>query len=294
MRAPRTLVVTAATLLEKAGLTASTIDGARPHEAASPRYICLTSGGLRVSRADSIGSRGHGVLMAVSCAGVLAVVGCGASSKLHKSSVTVIGEDTSSGYDPGHYKFDVFIVDSQAGCTISQTAKVLVDGVEFPFMYDCTVRNVAFAEDRGFTIRVEDEGDTAEVVVNGLAPGLGATFLAPVGGRALPGDALTISVPAAFQSMAVTYANFAYLDYDDPAYRGEADAVTAGTTGPTTQVAAPLHPGHFTFWMRMRTPGIDPLDPSFAPATVTSCSGFAACDAAATPLLGPLSLEVVN
>jgi hypothetical protein len=80
------------------------------------------------------------------------------SSKLHQSSVTVLSENVSSIYTPGgHYKFDVFVLDREQGCTLGEAAKVLIDGVEFPFMHDCTVRDVAFAEDRGFTIRVEDD-----------------------------------------------------------------------------------------------------------------------------------------
>jgi hypothetical protein len=249
---------------------------------------------LRVASADRIGSRRCGFSVAVLCAGALVGVGC-SSSKLHQSSVTVLSENLSSIYTPGgHYKFDVFVLDREHGCTLAETAKVLIDGVEFPFMHDCTVRDVAFAEDRGFTIRVEDEGDTAEVVLYGLAPGLGATFLFPWGSPTSPGHALSVSVPVVLQTMAVIEADFAYLDHDDPTFVGETDAITAGMTGSTTQLSAPLHPGHFTFWARMRTPSANPLDLNFAAATVTSCSGFAACGAHAVPMLGPLPLEVVE
>jgi hypothetical protein len=235
-----------------------------------------------------------GFAVAVLAVGVLAGVGC-SSSKLQKSSALVIGKNSSINYSPGRYTFDIFIVDHQSDCTIAQTAKVLIDGVPFPFMYDCTVRDVAFGEDRGFTIRVEDEGDTAEMVVNGLAPGLSATFLSPANGREPAGGALTVSVPAVLQGLQASFADFAYLGYDDPNYLGEADALSGQTTGPTVQATAPTHPGRFTFWMIMQTPGIDPStsSSSYAPATVTSCSGFADCSAAAVPMLGPLALEVV-
>jgi hypothetical protein len=124
-----------------------------------------------------------------------------------------------------------------------------------PLAYqDCVASASGFLADGHFTVRLRDGGDSAEVVVTDLFPGLQATVSNPVGGQVAPGATFDVTIPPAlqFETPVPFGARFTYTDADDPTYLGDATNPTAGDG--VIHVLAPQHPGHHTLWISMATP----------------------------------------
>jgi hypothetical protein len=247
-----------------------------------PAMIALGRGGA---------PRRPGPGLALVAVGLGALAGC-SGGRLEGASLLFIGSDRrpveTSGYN---VTLSVFGESACQGPSPNPSFTMTLN--DAPLAYDnCLASASGFFQDETFTLRLHDGGDSAEVVVTDLFPGLHATISNPAGGQIAPGSIFDVTVPPAlqFETPAQFGAVFTYLDTDDPSFHGDSTNPTAGDG--VIHVLAPMHAGHFTLWIEM---SVSPPAsyPNLSPkGTVVSCSGVSSCSASAAADIGPLTVDV--
>jgi hypothetical protein len=232
------------------------------------------------------------VLLAIGL-GTSAGCGGGGGGGLENASISLWGSDLVPVGPPG-YNISLAVFGVSACRTTPPPASFTMTLNDAPLAYqDCVASASGFLADGHFTVRLRDGGDSAEVVVTDLFPGLQATVSNPVGGQVAPGATFDVTIPPAlqFETPVPFGARFTYTDADDPTYLGDATNPTAGDG--VIHVLAPQHPGHHTLWISMATP-VPATDPNPWPkGTVVSWSGVSSCGAFGAPDIGPLAVDVV-
>jgi hypothetical protein len=230
-------------------------------------------------------------VIALLAVGLGAIAGCG-GGRLESASVSFWGSDLVA-VGPAGYNASLAVFGDSA-CRDTTPNPFTMTLNDAPLAYeDCVAGASGFLDDSSFTLRLRDGGDSAEVVVTDLFPGLHAKINSPAGGQVAPGATFDVTVPAALQFEAPLQfgAAFTYLDTDDPSYLGDATNPTG--VGAVIHVVAPQHAGHFTLWISMSAP-VPATYPALWPkATVVSCSGVSSCSAFGAPDIGPLAVDVV-
>lgn len=230
--------------------------------------------------------------IALLAVGLGAVAGCG-GGRLESASVSFWGSDLLA-VGPAGYNASLAVFGNSACHDTPPNPSFTMTLNDAPLAYqNCIASASGFLDDESFTLQLRDGGDSAEVVVTDLFPGLHATIDSPTGGQVAPGATFDVTVPAALQFEAPLQfgAAFTYLDTDDPSYLGDATNATGG--GAVVHVVAPQHAGHFTLWISM-SPPLPVIYPALWPkATVVSCSGLSSCSAFGAPDIGPLAVDVV-
>jgi hypothetical protein len=220
-----------------------------------------------------------------------AVAGCGGGG-LESASVSFWGGDLLAA-GPAAYNASLTVFGNSTCHDAPPNPSFTMTLNDAPLAYqNCIAGASGFLDDESFTLRLRDGGDSAEVVVADLFPGLHATIDSP-GGQIAPGATFDVTVPAAMQFEAPVQfgAAFTYLDTDDPSYLGDATNATGG--GAVVHVVAPQHAGHFTLWISMSPPPPVIYPALWPKATVVSCSGLSSCNAYGAPDIGPLAVDVV-
>jgi hypothetical protein len=216
--------------------------------------------------------------------------GCGSGkSKFDGADIRVQAVSYAPLDASGTYLYFTVSNDATGCLDLSPGATFTLDGVALTPTSMCAAGAGPFAEDRSFNFVVQDGGDRAQMDVADLSPGLHATLNAPADGNVAPGGDLAVGVPPALQDETAVAGDFNYTDSDDPSFMGD-HTIPAGATPDTVHLPAPVHPGHFTFWVQMQ-----PAEPTLSgpPGSVLSCSGARGCFATGAPILGPLAIDVV-
>jgi hypothetical protein len=229
--------------------------------------------------------------IALLAVGLGAVAGCGGGG-LESASVTFWGTDLPA-VGPAGYNASLAVFGNSACHDTPPNPSFTMTLNDAPLAYqNCIAGASGLLDDESFTLRLRDGGDSAEVVVADLFPGLHATIDSP-GGQVAPGAIFDVTVPAALQFEAPLQFGtaFTYLDTDDPSYLGDATNATGG--GAVVHVVAPQHAGHFTLWISMSPPSPYNYLTASPKATVVSCSGLSSCSAFGAPDIGPLAVDVV-
>jgi hypothetical protein len=225
-----------------------------------------------------------------------ALAGCH-TSKLADTTITVEASALATFQEPDLGSgLNVNLADHMHGCPLSENATISLNGNSAPFGTCLFGSNSGppsaaagpFTGNPSFRLKVSDGGDSAEMDVGGLVPGVEAILLSPADGQVAPGGDLQVAVPPAMQNQVPAAAQFIYTD-GGAAYEGE---FTIPTSAASTIVdfPAPQHTGHFTVFVLM-IPG--PTG-ALVQADVSVCNGFQQCFASPENTLGPLMVAVVQ
>lgn len=217
--------------------------------------------------------------------GALLAASCSSGSRFDGSFLQLLTSNMGAERTNLGYQTSIRVMDAQGRCPLSAQATITVNSNGRTPFDTCSVE-VDFPDNPELDIQVEDGGEVARAAIADVAAGADAVLVDPAGGQVAPGGALTVSVPSSLQPLGARYAEFLYLDFD-PQYPGESN-YSPGPGGPSIQVAAPQHPGHFQFWITLDYKLSEP--PS---GRVVSCSGFTGCYSQAAAILGPMAIDVV-
>jgi len=229
-------------------------------------------------------------------AALTALAGCH-TSKLADTIITVEASALATFQQPVVGSgLSVNLSDQMPGCPLSENATISVNGNSAPFSTCLFGSNSGppspatgpFTGNPSFRLKVSDGGDSAEMDVGGLVPGVEATLLSPADGQVAPGGDLQAAVPPAMQNQVPLTAQFIYTD-GGAAYEGEFTIPTSAA-GTTVDFPAPQHPGHFTVFVLM-IPGPTGV---LVQADISACNGFQQCFASPENTLGPLMVDVVQ
>jgi hypothetical protein len=195
-----------------------------------------------------------------------ALAGCH-TSKLADTTITVEASALATFQEPDLGSgLNVILSDQMHGCPLSENATISLNGISAPFGTCLFGANSGppsaaagtFTGNPSFGLKVSDGGDSAEMDVGGLVPGVEAILLSPADGQVAPGGDLQVAVPPAMQNQVPVAAQFIYTD-GGAAYEGGSCTWLATSTshctahrGSTTSSAAAT--GVATSWRSARPP----------------------------------------